>query len=81
MTYKNSPSACPSVEITEGKVNWKLVETVYGQRSVHSFVNRESGDVFKPASWNAPAKHARGNINSEQNGAEALSEYGIRYLR
>ena len=31
----------------------------YKERSVHSFVDRKTGQVYKPASWNAPAKHVR----------------------
>ena len=31
----------------------------YRDSSVHSFVDKETGDVFKPASWNRPAKHVR----------------------
>ena len=27
--------------------------------SVHCFVDKETGDVYKPASWSAPAKHIR----------------------
>ncbi len=30
--------------------------------SVHAFVHRQSGAVFKPASWKAPAKHVRYNL-------------------
>ena len=27
--------------------------------SVHAFVDKKTGEVYKPASWNAPAKHVR----------------------
>jgi hypothetical protein len=33
-----------------------------GGRSVHAFVSRQTGAVYKPASWRAPAKHARYNL-------------------
>jgi hypothetical protein len=47
----------------------------HGQTSVHSFVCAEDnpkkglkeGDILKPATWRAPAKHARGNIYGEIN--------------
>ena len=26
---------------------------------VHAFVNKTTGEVFKPASWKSPAKHVR----------------------
>ena len=28
-------------------------------QGVHAFVNKTTGEVFKPASWKAPAKHVR----------------------
>ena len=31
-------------------------------RSVHAFVDMKSGDVYKPASFKAPAKHVRFNL-------------------
>ena len=31
----------------------------YADGSVHCFVDKETGDVYKPASWKAPAKHVR----------------------
>ena len=31
----------------------------YTDGSVHCFVDKETGDVYKPASWSAPAKHIR----------------------
>jgi hypothetical protein len=30
--------------------------------SVHAFIHRQSGAVYKPASWKAPAKHVRYNL-------------------
>ena len=34
----------------------------YSNGSVHAFIDRETGDVYKPASWNKPAKHVRYNL-------------------
>ena len=31
-------------------------------QSVHAFVNQKTGEVYKPASWKAPAKHVRFNL-------------------
>lgn len=41
--------------------------------SVVAFVEKETGNIFKPATWQAPAKGIRGNIFSEKNGDEALN--------
>lgn len=32
------------------------------QRSVHCFIDKNTGAVYKPASWKAPAKHIRYNL-------------------
>ena len=34
----------------------------YRNGSVHAFIDRETGDVYKPASWNKPSKHVRYNL-------------------
>lgn len=52
-----------------------------GGGRVHSFINKTNGDVLKPASWKAPAKHARGNIFDEKNGLGSMGPYGPAYLR
>lgn len=48
--------------------------------SVYAFIDNTTGDLFKPAGWGAPAKHARGNINNES-GLKACGPYGVAYLR
>ena len=51
-------------------------------RSVHSFVDRDSGDVLFPAGWKGPARHPRGSIWSGDNGADALYGNGsVKKLR
>ena len=34
----------------------------YRNGSVHAFIDRETGDVYKPAGYNKPAKHVRYNL-------------------
>ena len=41
----------------------------------------KKGDIFKPATYKAPAKHARGNIYDEKNGLEKMGQYSPVYLR
>lgn len=50
-------------------------------KSVHSFIDNVTGDIYKPASWQTPAKHSRGNIFNSDFGAGALTAYGVIYLR
>ena len=40
----------------------------------------KAGDIHKPASFKAPAKHARGSV-FEENFGGCLTRYGIVYLR
>jgi hypothetical protein len=42
---------------------WRLEIFEFGKaRSIHAFVDKETGDIYKPAGWKAPAKGSRGNI-------------------
>ena len=58
----------------------KFIKVIQGI-SVHCFVQKSNGDVLKAASWQAPAKHARGNIFDADNGLKLMGEYGPAYLR
>ena len=49
--------------IESGRKYHKLImETGAGSRSVHAFVDKKTGDLYKPASFKAPAKHVRFNL-------------------
>jgi hypothetical protein len=83
--------AVPNIEIHKISRKYaKLIRTESdpetGERraystSVHSFVEVATGDIFKAASFKAPAKHARGNVY-RGNGADALTDDAhVRYLR
>ena len=49
--------------IESGRKYHKIVmETESGSRSVHAFVDQKTGEVYKPASFKAPAKHVRYNL-------------------
>ena len=49
--------------IESGRKYHKLImETGGGSRSVHAFIDKKTGDVYKPASFKAPAKHVRFNL-------------------
>ena len=52
------------VEFEPGSKYVKVVKiSSGGSRSVHSFVEKETGNIWKAASWKAPAKNfARGNV-------------------
>ena len=55
-------------KIKTGKKFYKIVQmnfdtfqnrNEYREGSVHAFVDKQTGQVYKPASWQAPAKHVR----------------------
>lgn len=54
---------------------------VVNDSRVHCFINKENGDVLKAACYNAPAKHARGNIYNDDNGLDCMGPFGAAYLR
>ena len=49
--------------IESGRKYHKIImETGAGSRSVHAFVDKKTGEVYKAASFKAPAKHVRFNL-------------------
>ena len=42
-----------------GRKYHKIIMSAYGSRSVHAFVDKKTGEVYKSASWKAPAKGVR----------------------
>ena len=73
--------------ITEGKKYFKVFKSeVKGENisngSIVAFIDKTTGDIFKPATYNTPAKHARGCVLSAQDGMEAFTPDGfVRYLK
>ena len=60
-SYPNSDPYTFSVE--SGRKYHKIVmETESQSRSVHAFVDKKTGEVYKPASFKAPAKIVRFNL-------------------
>lgn len=80
---KNYPRLTPEKIFAKpgGKRYVKVVKGTPGTdgKSVFCFVERSTGDVYKAASWKAPAKGIRGNI---RNPAESsCTVYGAKYAR
>ncbi len=64
-------------EVKRGVKYYKIIHicnpgTKYEGRSVHAFVARQTGTVYKPASWKAPAEHARYQLLDDQSFATCL---------
>ena len=72
--------------IESGRKYHKIVmETESGSRSVHAFVDKKTGEVFKPASFKAPAKIVRYNLLSIESREECFERAdwagGYLYIR
>ena len=64
--------------IVSGKKYYKIIQqdydtfqdrNEYRDGSVHAFVDKNTGEVYKPASWKSPAKHVRFNLNRPEDRA------------
>jgi hypothetical protein len=55
----------PTFDVIEGKTYYKIIRTDWGQTSLHCFVDGE-GNIYKAATYKAPAKGIRGNIFNEK---------------
>ena len=69
-------------EIQTGRKYHKIVAKNQG---VHAFVNKTTGEVFKPASYKAPAKHVRYDLRRIQQRRDCFAKAdwagGYVYLR
>jgi len=61
--------------IEPGNKYLKIV-MVNNQKSVHAFVDKKNGDLYKAKSWKSPAKGVRFNLFSD---IEKLREMGKTY--
>ena len=71
---------------SEGRKYHKIFMCINGKRdSIHAFIDKKTGDVFKPASIKAPAKGARYNVLSIPSREEMFERCdwagGYLYLR
>ena len=48
--------------IEEGRKYHKIIMDAHGSKSVHAFIDKKTGSVYKAASFKAPAKHVRFNL-------------------
>ena len=53
---ESNRSVYHQLEVEEGR---KYLKVVQNDGGVHAFVDRKTGEVYKPASWKSPAKHVR----------------------
>jgi hypothetical protein len=76
----------PTITVKFGRKYAKLIrEDSTGalgrtQKFVYGFVDAHTGDIYKAATWAAPAKHVRGNIFNDDGGMNSCTPNGIVYL-
>ena len=64
-------------------MGWKQPNPQFGEDiSVHAFVDKETGEVYKPAGWKQPAKHVRFDMRDETQRARmyAICDWAGGYL-
>jgi hypothetical protein len=84
---KNYPGSTvvvsPLIVIEEGPKKVRIIkqEKIGTGRFVHTFIDKETGDILKAAGWKAPAPNGkRGNIY-DINYPKCINEHGAEYLR
>ena len=77
---------CKLITISGSKYIKIVAKTIHNGQlqedsgSAWAFIDKTTGEIFKPASSKIPAKHARGSIMSEDFGLSCLTPYGPKYL-
>ena len=84
---RERPEFHTTIEVEVGPKNIRIVKTEGAKtesprRCVHSFINRETGDILKAAGWKAPAPNGkRGSIFAEDHGLSKINWSGTGRLR
>lgn len=69
----------PEFSVEEGRKYFKVIMSTSGSRSVHAFVDQD-GNVYKPASFKAPAKGVRYNLLQDPETCYQKAEWAGGYL-
>ena len=72
--FKRGSTLDYSYTVEEARKFLKIwMHTESGQRSIHAFIDKKTGDVYKPASIKGPAKGIRFNLLDEASREDMLS--------
>ena len=78
---KNGTANLMKFKVYNGRRYYKIVSQEYDtfrdrneyrDGSVNAFVDKKTGDVYKPAGWAKPAEHVRYNLLDERSRSECL---------
>lgn len=61
-------------------VGRKYIKILESRGGVHAFIDKNNGDVYKPASWAKPADHVRYNLFNDIDQLEKIADSHGRYL-
>lgn len=69
------------VEVKPGRKFYKVVvRSKNGSGHVHSFVDKQTGDIYKAASWAQPAKGVRYNLLNDLDTLQTVMDVYGSYL-
>ena len=71
--YKKGSTQDYKFFIESGRKYHKIIMSANGSNSVHAFVEKKFGNVYKAASWKAPAKHIRFNLLDDNSREECFA--------
>ena len=77
--YKNGSTLDYNFVTEEGNRYIKIL-MVNNQRSVHAFVDKKNGDLYKAASWKSPAKGVRFNLVNDIEKLKIVADWAGGYL-
>ena len=81
---KSYPDSSRPVKF-ETSVGRKYIKIIQVDGGVHAFIDKNTGEVYKPASWKSPAKHVRYDLRIITQRQECLARAdwagGYLYLR
>ena len=91
---KNGTAKLMRFRVQSGRKYYKIIQqdydtfqdrNEYRDGSVHAFVEKTTGDVYKPAGWAKPAQHVRYNLLDDKSRQDCLSRCdwagGYLYMR
>lgn len=77
---KFSPNGMSYFDVEEGRKYIKIVQINSPGKSVHCFVDKTTGDLYKAASWAAPAKGVRFNLLKDMEVLRNCADWAGGYL-
>lgn len=79
LTKERPHSKGRRTKLREGSRGTRYVKIVEKSGSVFAFIDLKTGDILRPATFNRPAKHPRGNI-FDPNPLTGTGPYGPKEL-